>query len=371
MTLPVINLLVSADYELFLGRNFGDADEVLFNPTRQLLDTCQGLQVPVTFFADVCSVWAHRKFQLNEYAESFERQLVDAYSNNHDIQLHLHPHWMNSTYRQGQWQINTNKMYMSELGYGEDPDAAPALIERGIAYLNELLGQNSLDYKCVAFRAAGLALQPNERELIRALLNHGITLDSSIAKGLKFSSDTVEVDYSETPTKANWFLSAETGISSEATEGLFEIPIATFRVGWGARMGFLVRRLRSAGMRRGAGISRSTSQTRWSNLRTLISYNMKFLYGNPWFSLSCDTKGYSLGMLLNGLDQFIRNHREDDTIYISMINHPKLMFNQQFELLRSFIVETRKRYGESIQYITYQKAAEEIEQARSGRSHHL
>lgn len=86
---------------------------------------------------------------------------------------------------------------------------------------------------------------------------------------------------------------------------------------------------------------------------TLVTYNLRYLYTNPWFNLSCDTKGYNLDMLLDGLRQYVNNHRDEREICVSMINHPKMMFDAQFELLERFVIETRKEYGDKISFVTY------------------
>jgi len=303
---------------------------------------------------------AHRKAGLTEYAEKFERQMKEAVRAGHDVQLHLHPHWLFSSYRNDEWNIATEKMYLAELGFHDAADSAPAVIRRGIDYLTELLREEEPGYRCLAFRAAGLSLQPRERELIGALLDNGILIDSSIARGVRFKLDTVEVDYTQVPAAANWYMTPETGINTPASDGLFEIPIATFRSGLFPRLGFLWRRARSIKMLRGIGISRAERQTRWSTLRTIAKYNLRYLYTNPWFNLSCDTKGYDLRMLLKGLDAYVTRYRNSRIIFLSMINHPKMMFEQQFDLLRSFVRQSRKTYGERIRFVTFTEASENV-----------
>ena len=358
MSSQAIYILITADYELFLGRNFVSNDEVLFKPTEQLLKVCRELEVPITFFADVCSVWAHRKYDLEEYCRSFESQMTEALDTGHDVQLHLHPHWLESSYSGGEWQISTERMYLSEFGFGSGEDEAPAVIGRGIEYLNDLLLPKEPSYRCLAFRAAGLALQPDEHRLIESLIENGITIDTSVARGLRLTMDTVRIDYTGLPSAANWFMNSDSGISGEAPDGLFEIPIATFRCSPLSRIGFLWRRARSVGMRRGAGISRSARQTKWSNLKTMLLYNLRYVYTNPYFSLSCDTKGYNSRMLIDGLDRYIRQHQNDNEIFASMINHPKLMFEPQLNLLKEFVTESRNRYGARIKFITCSQASE-------------
>ncbi|MDH3889667.1 MAG: hypothetical protein OEV49_01170 [candidate division Zixibacteria bacterium] len=347
-----INLLITADYELFLGRNFFGHDEVLFGPAEQLMARCEGLGVGVTFFADVCSVWAHRRFGLSDYADQFETQMQEAVKRGHDVQLHLHPHWLNSTWCEDRWQVATDRMYLAEFGFSSDEEAAPAIIKRGVDYLHDLLRPETPEYRCAAFRAAGLALQPDERKLIAALLKLGIKIDSSIAKELVLDLDTIAIDYRRMPGAANWYLAPDCGIAQDAGAGLLEIPIATFKCGLLSRLGFLSRRLRSVRMRRGAGISRSSEQTRWSNLSTMLRYNLRYLYGNPLFSLSCDTKGHNLDMLLNGFGKYLRQHSDSSPIYVAMINHPKLMFDAQFDMLESFVSAARSRYGDALDFVT-------------------
>jgi len=356
----MINLLITADYELFLGRNFLSDDEVLFAPTRGLLDLSRRIDVPITFFADVCSVWAHRDSGIEEYPHLFEQQLCDAVRDSHDVQLHLHPHWLFSSFRDGEWHVSTDRMYMAELGYDDAHMSAPAVIRHGIDYLNRLLQPVNSDYKCIAFRAAGLALQPREQELISALLENGILLDSSVVKGVKFKLDTIEIDYSNAPTSANWFMNPETGVTIPSTSGLFEIPIGTFKMDILNRLEFIWRRARSVRMLRGTGISRSQRQSTLANVKTLIKYNLRYLYTNPWFNLSCDTKGYDLKMLLTGFNDYIARHSDSDSIFVSLINHPKMMFTPQLELLESFVTAMRNKYRDRIRFITFSEALKQI-----------
>lgn len=360
MPFPLINCIVTADYEIFLGRNFLSNEEVLFKPTRQMMDVCGELNTPITFFADVCSVWAHRRYGLNDYAHSFENQLHTAVREGHDVQLHLHPHWLKSTFENGEWHISTEQMYLWELEHGDGGDSAAAVIKQGVEYLNKLLQKEKPSYRCIAFRAAGLALQPGEHELIAALLESGIQVDSSVGKNVRLKMDTIELDYTGMPTDANWFMDPQKGICTSAERGLFEIPVATFQSDWRSRVGFLWRRALSIKMQRGVGISRARRQTRLSTLKSMLQYNWRYVSTNPWFLLSCDTKGFSLKMLLSGFDNYIKRHSHVDSIYVSMINHPKMMFAPQFELLRAWVTEVRDRYGERIRFVTYNEAAEQI-----------
>lgn len=348
-----IVLLLTFDYEIFLGTNLLPPDKTLFEPTERILEICDKHSVKATFFPDVCSVWAHRAAGLNEFADKFEKQIKAALGAGHDVQLHLHPHWLDSAYKDGKWEISTDRMYLHELGFGNDDRSAGALIGRGISYLNELLQPISPNYRCLAFRAAGLALQPSEKEIIGALYENGISVDTSIAKGLKVNVDTIWIDYSHMPELSNWYINSESGLDKAATSGILEIPIATFKSNIAAQLGFVIRRAKSVKQVRGMTISRVKHQSRLANLRTMLMYNLKYVTGRPWYLLSFDTKGFNTRMLLDGLEYHVRQHKNDEIIMACVISHPKLMFDNQLCWMAEFIEETRKRYD-----ITYATSTE-------------
>ena len=255
-------------------------------------------------------------------------------------------------------------MSLAELGFGNGPAETPAILRKGTEYLDGLMKPVVPGYRCVAFRAAALALEPRARELTQALLNAGIVIDSSVAKNIQMKMDTVEIDYRNAPAAANWFIDPEQGLLKAGKQGLYEIPIGTFQLSKRHRLAFLARRAAAAGRLRlrGTGISRSEKQTRAANVLTLIRGNLRYLAGKPWFILSCDTKGFSLASLLAGFDDCVQQHRGDEQIRISIINHPKLMFDNQRKLLRDFVAGLRKRYGATLSFGTFREEAQLLPQ---------
>ena len=69
-----IYTLYSADYELFLGGNYCDEQEVLIKPTYDLLDICERHQIPLTLFADVFSILRYREHTLFSFPIAAEQQ---------------------------------------------------------------------------------------------------------------------------------------------------------------------------------------------------------------------------------------------------------------------------------------------------------
>lgn len=360
-----IVLLPSFDYELFHGRGYLDDETTLFSPTRQMLNAARRKQIPITLFADVCSVSAHRAHGLNEYSNKFEAQLSEAIETGHDVQLHVHAHWNSSSYDGSVWHLREPKVTLSDFGF--ETNIPRTIISDGVRYLERLLQPRMAGYRCVAFRAGGLALQPDEQQLVRILLDSGIRMDSSVAKGLKIIADTLSIDYTGLPAAANWRISPASGIHTSAQDGIFEIPIATFQMPMAQRFAFLIRRALAFRQQRGAGLALARRQTRWVNLRTLVKRNLRYLTRDPVFMFSADTKGFTRAMLIRGFQQYVSRHSasSDDPIYVSMMSHPKLMFKEQEHLFFDVLEGLRQKYGSHLSLATFSMVADELHLANS------
>ena len=151
-------------------------------------------------------------------------------------------------------------------------------------------------------------------------------------------------------------MAPETGIVVPAKEGVLEIPIATFQVGGGSRLGFLGRRALSLRRQRGTSISRKSRQTRLAGAWHLVQENLRYLHSRPWFIFSGDTKGFNAQMLTTGFCDFVSRHQRQETILVAMINHPKCFFAEQFALLRQVVEDLRDRYGDHLQFVTCSQA---------------
>lgn len=349
-----IVVMPTLDYEVYHGRNFSDDAQVLFQPTERLLKRANTAGIPFTLFADVCAVPAYRENGLHRSVDAFEHQLRETLALGHDVQLHVHPHWLAASLVGGHWRLREAKMTLADLDF--DTPAPREVIRAGVAYLEDLLGRERPEYRCIAFRAGGLALQPRQRDLLNILSECGILIDSSVAKGYVVRNDVVSVDYRAAPDAANW-----------RSERIFEIPIATFRTSAAARLGFLLRRLAAArDPRRGAPISRAKRQTRVRNATTMILQNLRYVLPGAVFLFSADTKGYTRRMLVDGFKQYVRRHNEHSecAIFVSMINHPKLLFEPQKDLLFDVLEELREYYGGSLTFATYQQVARSFEEDR-------
>lgn len=190
---PTIHLALTHDWEL-RGDGSGDIEQIQFAPLHQLLEIYAKFGARATILPDVMQQLAFRRFagehaELKPLADSWDEHLREAFRQGHDIQLHLHPQWLQAGYENGRWQLNGD---WSILDY--DRDTAFEMLAGTKSYLENLLQPVDSRYRCLAFRAGALAAAPSEH-LFKSLVELGIELDVSIAGGVFVNNQTLQLDY--------------------------------------------------------------------------------------------------------------------------------------------------------------------------------
>jgi len=227
----MLNVALSFDYELFFGENYGTADEILFDPTNQLLDTLDKYQAKATFFADVLSVYMHEKYGLTDYCQKFKNQIADMVARGHDVQLHIHSNWLKSTWKDGKWDFDIASYRIHTFGFDDDAEwSVGKIIRWGKQFLEETLQAVNPSYRCVAYRAGGYSIQPHA-ELFRVLLENGIYIDSSVAM-LQEAHNVNEYDYKDIPDRNGWWIGLDSPINEPTKKksgAVYEIPVAYYK----------------------------------------------------------------------------------------------------------------------------------------------
>jgi len=190
---PMIYLVLTHDWEL-RGDGSGDIEQIQFAPLRRLLQIYAKWSVRTTILPDVMQQLAFRRDQndhpeLKPLADSWDQHLREAFLQHHDIQLHLHPQWLNAEYQNGHWHPHGD---WSILNY--ERNAAYEMLATGKQYLENLLRPIDSSYRCLAFRAGALAAAPSNH-LLKSLASLGIELEVSIAAGVFVNSDDLQLDY--------------------------------------------------------------------------------------------------------------------------------------------------------------------------------
>jgi hypothetical protein len=368
----MIYILYSADYELFLGKNYLPEVDVLLRPTSDLLATCREMGIHTTLFVDTCCMRRYRQLGRDDFPDSAEEQIRQAVTEGHDIQTHLHPHWLSTDLHESGNLFDPVRYLLGRSS--DDPGECLKIISRYLGdsrdYLSDLVRSVDRSYQCMAFRAGGYGLQPNAPIIIQALHDSGYTIDSSIVPGLVSKTVVNEIDYRDVPRRANYWLSARTDLSgsSDDHDGVFEIPIASWRLSFLERCPHLIR-LGSNKFRwkkpeissRGAPIQQVSSR---------ISGGIQNGIGKI-FSPKVDY--LDLHIDPSHLFTITRKYLEcysnpGDDIFFSFNMHPKVMGRESLRSLRRYHTRLSDHYGTSIRSITFQEAGRLIQGEESPRA---
>jgi hypothetical protein len=190
---PTIYLALTHDWEL-RGDGSGDIDEIQFAPLRRLLQIYAKFGARTTILPDLMQQIRFRRLEaasseLKPLANAWDEQVREAFRQGHDIQLHIHPQWLNGQYEKGRWQLDGD---WSILSY--ERDIALAMLADGKEYLENLLQPIDPAYRCLAFRAGALAAAPSDH-LFKSLVSLGIKVDVSIAGGVFVDNQNLQLDY--------------------------------------------------------------------------------------------------------------------------------------------------------------------------------
>jgi hypothetical protein len=341
----------TADYEVYLGRNLLPAEEVLFTPTRKLLAVWEEFGIRATLFADICSAWRHRELDLPEFAARFEAQLQGAAAAGHDVQLHLHPEWLQAQHSGSAWRFTPHTGALHDLGFDpQDPQGAPALIRRGRRYLEDLLAPVRPDYRCMAFRAGGWILQP-EAPVIAALRDAGIQVDATVIPGARLLRTDYRIDYRTAPNRTHWHVDPQQGlgVDSERSDDLLEISIAAYRGPWIMLHHALSQiRLRRRARRAPEPLRGSPMVTATHRAGPLQRLQLKYRKLNIPRALDvADSHEAMLATLRWYLSHFDCESRDQ---IVCMNGHPKDTYDYHLEEARRFFGEVGTRYRDRVRF---------------------
>jgi len=340
-----IYLLLAFDHELPLGGVNNSYQEAIFTPTEQIMDLANSLKIPVNLFTDVLSAIRLKQLGVeNEYYYPYIRQLQKAIVEKHDVQLHLHPHWIETTLSGKNFQ-HTGKYGLSDYSNDNQLGGMEEIIKTGVDFLNHVCKEADSTYKCIAYRAGGFNLFPETKRILQGLFLHGIRIESSINQGFYFHSDFSEVDFSSMPEKSNWFISTSGPLNKEVSSGLLEISIAGKPAGLKTNILHVIKKHIYKNRRYTSGKTINAGHVSIIN-------KLKFVFSTRM--LGFDVYTMSSNDLMSILNFSVKKYRMEDPIILSSVSHPKNMGTYSLSLMNEFVEKARKKYKEDIVFTTYQ-----------------
>ncbi|MCD4650172.1 MAG: oligosaccharide flippase family protein [Candidatus Cloacimonetes bacterium] len=220
-------LVLSLDYEIE-GIGTGSLSDMVTLPTGKLLDVFDEEGARLTIMAEMGHYWAMKRYpkRFESDIELFEEQLKDAVKRGHDVQLHLHPQWFNSTFNGTEWEFEYNQSITGSMT--TDYPLALAMLKKGKQDLENLLKPVNPEYQCRCYRQGWFVMQPS-RKILTALKETGFVLDSSVPKGSIKDSIYVKFDYNTATSYFRpWKPQLDDICQHEPRETFLEFPIFSF-----------------------------------------------------------------------------------------------------------------------------------------------
>jgi hypothetical protein len=341
-----MKLFLTFDYELPLGGLCTSYDKALFDPTYRVLDIADKYGVKVTLFIDILCAEKFKEWDYSAFYSPYENQLQQAITNGHDVQLHIHPHWLTTKY-DGKDYRPSQDFSLADFRNDTKFGGIPGIVKLSIDSIQSTVMQFDENYKCVAFRAGGYNLYPDTELILNSLYDNGIRYDSSMAKGYCFKSGISEVDFRKLPDFPNWIINPKNYHSALSDKrGILEIPIATIsKTPFEMPTGFKMKKYAyRAADNRGKVIHCEDKIDFISKLKMLFSARM-LTFDN--YTLSDE---YLLRIVKYNRDKYCCD--TTDEIMLCVISHPKSMGDYSFRLMEHFITSVQRLFPDT-EFSTY------------------
>jgi len=220
----MLGIIFTLDYEIY-GNGCGSPYKLMIKPTKKIIKLFDNYGAKLTIMADACQIIKYKEYyDLNKvdkfYYKKIERQLQDAIKNSHDVQLHTHSSFLNAEYKNNYWHQDWNEYDLANLNY----ERIYEIIKLSKNYLDKVLKEVNIIYNCNVFRAANWSMNPSEN-IVRALLNNNIDIDSSI---FKYGKRTALVNFNYKDAYSNivpWPVNEDNICLFKQDGKLFEFPI--------------------------------------------------------------------------------------------------------------------------------------------------
>jgi hypothetical protein len=218
---PGRQILLTFDYEPFLGKRSGTADKCIIEPTNALRSVLNKYNAKAVFFVDVLFLQKAAEYPAlkNDY-QKIVNQLLDLYKEGHYIFPHIHPHWLDAVFIKENRQFDLSNLSRYSLATFSE-DEVNTLFRTAISFLKGI----GITYDQWGYRAGGWCIQPFSL-FKNAFIENNIAFEFSVLPGHKNESVDQHFDFSGVTKEAPYSFSD--AVESPNEDGSFlEFPIST------------------------------------------------------------------------------------------------------------------------------------------------
>ncbi|TYC15660.1 hypothetical protein ES677_04780 [Bizionia gelidisalsuginis] len=317
-----MNIFVTLDYELFFG-NSGTPEKCIIEPTNKLIEIANKYNFKCVFFVDSGYLIKLKEFKekhpnLEKDFNLVSNQIKELSDNGHDIQLHIHPHWEDTTYDENGWNFDLKR-------YRLDAFSESGILDIFFRYKNIL--EEIISKKINTYRAGGWCIQPFEK-LKNAFIECDLKIDSTVFYNGKNTTQTQWFDFESAKDLDHWRFSNDPCVEDEKGPFL-EIPIASTKVFPLFFWKFAV--IKKIGLEKhkpyGDGSASPTSNLQIKRLLTKPSHSV----------VSMD--GYKASLLNKAYKMYSKDNKQNFVI----IGHPKAFTNFSLNKFDLFMRDKLRR----------------------------
>ncbi|MBE8540570.1 hypothetical protein [Geoglobus acetivorans] len=174
----MLNLIITIDYEIF-GNGRGDVIRHMIIPMGRIASIAEAHNVPVTVMAEMCEYIQFEKYDealVNDLgyspSERISTQILEMHERGHDVQLHIHPQFLDAEYSRGRFHLRNPKLSVFDMSY-ED---VRSMIEMCKDTLESLVPSGS--YRCLALRLSNMGWVEPPYHVAKAMEDLGIVVHS-------------------------------------------------------------------------------------------------------------------------------------------------------------------------------------------------
>jgi hypothetical protein len=343
--------ILTIDYELFLGSRTGTVEKCMLEPTYRLAKMLDMNNSKMTVFWDILHYYRLKELENDFTNLKNDRKLIDEQisfliSKGHDIQLHLHPQWLDAKYNDGEWKFKYDHYNIHTLSEEENPERIETIlgcITAAKKLMEKEIRKYIPDYEVTTYRAGGFRIEPFVK-LKKAFEYNNIYIDSSVLPGMTNNNRINFYDFRNYPSHNYYHF--ENSPSELSEEGRFiEFPVTTISIPVYKNIIFTLTRflkyknLESGRMGSGSGEISNDSK------KSIIKKIKRFLTKSKLTLLTTD------GNFAERFNYIFRKVKSGST----MILHPKLLNLHTFNILED------KLSNKEVKFVSINNFLNEIE----------
>jgi hypothetical protein len=330
------NILLTFDYELFLGDRSGSVENCLIKPTELILDVLTRNNAKAVFFIDTTYL-----FRLNELAEkhinckndleNIVTQLTSLVIHGHYIFHHLHPHWLDAIYLEdeNQWDLSNNTRFsFNDISKEE----RQKIFEFSYIFLKQIYSSNQSEINPDGYRAGGLFIEPFSN-FIDFFKKYDIRYEFSVVPGFYKEGDTLFYDFRGLPSIPFSFSSSFKQIELDGEFKQFPISVIQIKNLYKIFNGLFFRLFKNNRLLISGDGKSVSNEINKSKTNRNVKITDRLVMTLP---LSVE--------LLNPIVRIQCNKMIRQQDYINFLSHPKLISKQSILSFDCFLKKISKKY---------------------------